>query len=360
MIKAGWLIPPTVTERPIQYELNARVCLLLASCMLFVTLIRPLIAELPPLFLIAGYVDSALMLVLWRLLLRPFWQPYGALLIIGLCFAMLAPLLLFSGGANSHYSPIIPLFPLFAVLLGNVGLAVVCTLVWSLIWIVFYIFGVSELDQTVSYWHAGKTVSRTIWLILSGVMVLVITVSFENRQRRLQQSLVALTLTDPLTQVGNRRAMEQMLAEQIQLSKRTKAPFTLMMIDVDHFKQFNDLRGHDVGDKALQQVAACLSRLARAGQDSVTRFGGEEFVVILRNTSAHQAILAADKYRQGVRDLQLRYRPEVEDEVLTITIGLADSYLARESESLIKFADKALYHGKQAGRDCTFDAATLV
>ncbi|MFO6422994.1 GGDEF domain-containing protein [Motilimonas sp. KMU-193] len=359
LIRVDLLVPSTLNEAPMQFEINAKVCFFLASIVLIVTIFRPLLAELPVFFLIAGYINSALLFTLWRLIKRPTWQPYGAVCILGLCLLMLLPLLLLSGGANSHYSPIAPLFPLFAILMGSVSLAVVFTFLWSAIWVAFYFFGVSDLDLTVSYWHEGKTASRTLWLILCSFMILLVSVSFENRQRRLQQSLFELSLTDPLTQVGNRRAMEQTLAQEMHLTQRTHEPFTVMMIDVDHFKKFNDLRGHDGGDKALQRVAQCLTQLAREGQDSVARFGGEEFIVILRHTSATEAMAVAEKYRQGVKALQLTYQDD-SAEVLTITIGLADSSDINDSESLLKQADSALYVGKRAGRDCVINAASLV
>ncbi|MCE2572037.1 GGDEF domain-containing protein [Motilimonas eburnea] len=356
LIRLSLLEPQATVDESIQYDLNIRVCLLLATCVLVVTLLRPFVADLPKFFLIAGYVNSVLLFALWWALRRGWWLAHSASLVLGLCMLMLVPMQLVSGGANSHYSPLIPLFPLFAVLMGSAGLAVLTTMLWVVVWFVFYFYGVSDLDLTVSNWSEGKTASRTLWLILSSLIILIITISFENRQRRLQHSLLRLGLTDPLTQVANRRAMEQELAQQALLCERTGVVFSVMMIDVDHFKKFNDLQGHDGGDEALKQVATCLTQLAREGQDSVFRYGGEEFTVILRHTSASDAFKVAQKYRQGIKALNLKYQAEQPD-VLTITIGLTDSHQGTDPAGLLKLADQALYQGKQQGRDCVVNAA---
>ena len=189
-------------------------------------------------------------------------------------------------------------------------------------------------------------------------MILILAIAFENRQRRLQHSLITLTVTDPLTGIGNRRAMEQALDQESQLNRRHQQTYTLMMLDVDHFKRFNDIHGHHGGDDALIKVAAKLSELAREGQDTIARYGGEEFIAILRHTHAGEAVQVAEKFRQGVMDLGLRYQ-ESDSKVLSITIGLADSTLSNDPEKLIKLADKALYLGKQQGRNCVVSAASL-
>ena len=356
--RAKLLEDKVASDAHFQHRFNTNVCFYLASSVFIVTLIRPLIADLPIFFFYAGLINSSILYALCWQLHKGKWQAHSALLIIGLCILIMVPMQIASGGANSHYSPLTAIYPMFCILLGNVGLAVMTTVFWSVLWLSFLWLGVSDLDLTVSQWNEGKTVSRTLWLILSNIMILILAIAFENRQRRLQHSLITLTVTDPLTGIGNRRAMEQALDQESQLNRRHQQTYTLMMLDVDHFKRFNDIHGHHGGDDALIKVAAKLSELAREGQDTIARYGGEEFIAILRHTHAGEAVQVAEKFRQGVMDLGLRYQ-ESDSKVLSITIGLADSTLSNDPEKLIKLADKALYLGKQQGRNCVVSAASL-
>lgn len=343
------------TKMDLQTRLNNQVALGAAAIVLAVTIFRPLLADLPPFFFFAGLVNSGLLFLLWWQLHRGFWHRQASFLVVALCTLVALPMLVVSGGANSQYSPIIPLFPIFCILMGSVGLAIVTTLFWGIIWTLLLLTGYSDLDLTASHWDHGKTASRTLWLILTSLIILLISISFENRQRRLQRVLVSLSVTDPLTGTGNRRVMEEALIHEARLYERYRQPYSLLMIDVDHFKRFNDKRGHRGGDQALIQVANTLTAIARDGQDTVARFGGEEFVAILRYTRANEAMAVAEKFRQAILNLKLRYQDDNED-VLSVTIGLADSELSNEPTRLIELADKALYKGKSLGRNCVIKA----
>jgi diguanylate cyclase (GGDEF)-like protein/PAS domain S-box-containing protein len=164
-----------------------------------------------------------------------------------------------------------------------------------------------------------------------------------------------LATTDGLTELKNHRAFQERLAEECLRSQRSGAPLSLLMIDVDRFKQFNDAFGHPCGDRVLRQVAAVLQSCARQ-TDVVTRYGGEEFAIILAETDRANALAVAERLRGAVEAAQLAQRP------ITISVGVATSSSQIASPSdLVKAADEALYHSKNWGRNrCTHERDIVV
>ena len=166
---------------------------------------------------------------------------------------------------------------------------------------------------------------------------------------RLVSELQHLSSHDALTGLLNRRAMEEALDAQFKRSVRTREPFAVMMLDLDHFKRINDRHGHPVGDQALQHVAALL-RTEMRGSDSLGRFGGEEFVLLLPNTPMEHAERVAEK----IRDL-LDRSPLANDAVsiaLSASIGVAQWHGENEDISrVLSRADAALFQAKVQGRN---------
>ena len=152
--------------------------------------------------------------------------------------------------------------------------------------------------------------------------------------------------TDALTGLLNRHALNKSLADLVRTGERRKASFSLLMMDVDHFKAINDTHGHDVGDKALQHVATCISAQLREW-DLCARFGGEEFIVLLPATSNAEAQLVAERIRKAIESspLEQPYQP------LTISIGVASYQSGMDAEQLLKAADNGVYEAKQNGRN---------
>ncbi|MGN2412025.1 GGDEF domain-containing protein [Pseudomonas syringae] len=155
-------------------------------------------------------------------------------------------------------------------------------------------------------------------------------------------------LRDPLTNAGNRIAMDQSLAREIEISRRHKQPLSLLMLDIDHFKRVNDDYGHYTGDDVLKTVAHSLKAQLR-NIDRVFRYGGEEFVVILSNTSAAAAQMVGERLRRAVRSLEFREL----DPALNMTVSLGCSTLlpTEAADSLLRRADNALYVAKRQGRN---------
>ena len=175
----------------------------------------------------------------------------------------------------------------------------------------------------------------------------------ERQLSELNERLAELARTDGLTGLPNRRAFDEMLEREFKRSARTKVPLSLLLIDVDHFKAFNDTYGHLAGDDCLRAVANALRlSLLRPG-DVPARYGGEEFAAILPETKADGSFAIAEAFRVAVRNLAI---PHVGSDkgILTVSVGVATFVSGgpiERIEQLILRADEALYGAKSAGRD---------
>lgn len=158
-------------------------------------------------------------------------------------------------------------------------------------------------------------------------------------------------LTDGLTSVGNRKAFDQEILRIAAEAKETKKPFALILLDIDHFKNFNDTFGHMVGDQVLKLVAKTLTDGVK-GRDIVSRYGGEEFAILLPDTNSQGAFLVADKLRKDVESKKIinknTGKPMAE---ITISGGVAEFAKTENIEALITRADEALYKSKNKGRN---------
>ena len=165
---------------------------------------------------------------------------------------------------------------------------------------------------------------------------------------------------DGLTGLANRRYFDVMLANEIRRSARSNLPLSLLMIDADHFKNYNDALGHLAGDNCLRQIATAVANCATRPGDLVARYGGEEFAVILPDTTQKGAVAMSDRIRTAIRETGLSH-PNSISSYVTVSIGIATtSGGALDAEQLIQRADSALYLAKKNGRDrwATLDETT--
>jgi diguanylate cyclase (GGDEF)-like protein len=168
------------------------------------------------------------------------------------------------------------------------------------------------------------------------------------KNRQMLDELKALAYTDALTGLANHRRFQEKLAEEAERSRRYGSPFSLLLVDIDHFKKFNDTYGHRFGDLALREVAQALRRALR-GADFAARYGGEELAVILPETDLAGACAVAERICREVRSLDL-FDPETGARArVTVSVGVAE--FAGDRERLVREADAALYAAKRAGRD---------
>ncbi|HOJ20781.1 MAG TPA: GGDEF domain-containing protein, partial [Armatimonadota bacterium] len=159
---------------------------------------------------------------------------------------------------------------------------------------------------------------------------------------------------DPLTGLYNRRAFDDRLAQALTMHRVFGQSACLLMIDLDHFKQVNDTYGHVAGDEVLRSVADCLTRTCRVKNDFVARFGGEEFAVILWNTSLKRGVVSAERILDSIRGLRVAY--EAHTIAITASIGIAEVQSGDTTTRWVERADRALYDAKASGRNCICEA----
>ncbi|MGE5659876.1 MAG: PAS domain S-box protein [Actinomycetota bacterium] len=169
---------------------------------------------------------------------------------------------------------------------------------------------------------------------------------------RLHEALQQQSIRDPLTGLFNRRYLEESLEREINRAERKQQPLSVIMIDIDHFKRFNDTYGHEAGDRVLRELGRFFSQQVR-GSDIACRYGGEEFTLILPETSREVAQERAEQIRELVKALQLQYRNQDLGQI-TLSLGVAIfPEHGLTGEAVIRAADGALYRAKQEGRDRT-------
>jgi diguanylate cyclase (GGDEF)-like protein len=184
----------------------------------------------------------------------------------------------------------------------------------------------------------------------------IVKARIRNHIRLKQQAdlLESLSLLDALTDVPNRRRFDEALAAEWKRATRDATPLSLLMIDIDYFKQYNDYYGHGAGDVCLQTVATELSRGVVRPSDLVARYGGEEFVVILPETSQESALQIAERLRERIEKRGLPHVYPKAESVVTISVGVATQDKIPEyalPKTLNDAADNALYMAKEGGRN---------
>jgi len=172
----------------------------------------------------------------------------------------------------------------------------------------------------------------------------------ENLREDLE-SLRQEAYTDGLTGIANRRRFDQVLRHAAMLASEQGTALSLLMIDIDHFKEFNDTHGHQIGDQVLRLLAATLRENVK-GQDTPARYGGEEFAIVLPNTERDNAVILAEQIRRAISSKNVRNRRTGEDlGRITISIGVAAYGYGESLSQFIHRADQALYLAKHAGRN---------
>ncbi|PWR22625.1 sensor domain-containing diguanylate cyclase [Zavarzinia aquatilis] len=199
-------------------------------------------------------------------------------------------------------------------------------------------------------WYAARGLS-----ILSALSVLAVyfreLTRLHARIIRLNARLETQATVDELTGLYNRRHFNRQLDAVLRLARRRGGETALLLIDVDHFKRFNDRHGHQQGDECLRQIGAAIQSIARRPGDVAARYGGEEFAVILPDTSAEGTIAAARRLLDATRGLAIVHEDSPAGGIVTVSIGVAGGGPDATPDSLIRAADGALYAAKAAGRD---------
>ncbi|RDH83828.1 MAG: hypothetical protein DIZ80_06745 [endosymbiont of Galathealinum brachiosum] len=208
--------------------------------------------------------------------------------------------------------------------------------------------------------HEYRNTKNTIYLIYLASFLLVVVISYlvlrktqklEDRLIKANKNLEQLATKDSLTGLYNRRQFNHEIESDWLHCSRGNTPLSVIMIDVDNFKQYNDAFGHVRGDNVLRKIGMKLGKVVQRETDIVARYGGEEFVAVLPSTSQEYAAEIAYKILQSVRDLNIKHVSE--NEIVTVSIGLATKIPNHNTEymSIVESADEALYQAKEMGRN---------
>jgi diguanylate cyclase (GGDEF)-like protein/PAS domain S-box-containing protein len=233
-----------------------------------------------------------------------------------------------------------------------------------------------KAQEIVLTYQSSKKDGSKIWLESSLRMardasaqpdgIVVVTRDITER-KKLERQLRELSRTDWLTGIPNRRAFDDALSMEWRRAMREGgASLSLFLIDIDHFKKFNDEYGHPAGDECLRLVASALAATVQRPGDFAARFGGEEFALVLPNTDAKGAKIIAERVREAVAALEIPHAGNPLGRVITISLGIAtmrSSGLGKEKPDagiLVMAADSALYEAKRRGRNCVHAAPPLV
>ncbi|NML33469.1 sensor domain-containing diguanylate cyclase [Paraburkholderia antibiotica] len=211
----------------------------------------------------------------------------------------------------------------------------------------------STADIYASWWRRALTIGSLMLIFGIGVVVLSAWLGAELRRRqRVERELERLAGTDGLTGLHNRRALCETLDREWLRARRTGSVLSLLFVDIDHFKAYNDTYGHQAGDAALTAVASCIRTVIQRPGDCVGRYGGEEFIVVLPDTDAAGATVVAENMRAAIGGLGIAHRG-CEFGRVTVSIGATTwrPDLETDVSVVIRAADEALYSAKAGGRN---------
>lgn len=210
-------------------------------------------------------------------------------------------------------------------------------------------FGDSELRilillavfSLIYLYEASRVTSRDYWAAVTNHELA------RNRAKAMEQ----LSNIDTLTQLRNRPYFDSKFSQDWKLCSRTHSPLSILMLDLDSFKTLNDRYGHAFGDTCLKEVASTMTKVIQRETDTLARYGGDEFVVLLPDTSLRAAEIIADKLVKNIFQAQLFHNKKLVSISCSIGVSSTVPSLTRGRESLLEAADKALYHAKEKGRN---------
>ena len=222
---------------------------------------------------------------------------------------------------------------------------------------------VAEAESDIyATWKRRTLVIGSLMAVLAGAFVaLASLLSVQLRRRmRAESELALLARTDGLTGLNNRRTLGEILDSEWRRARRTRSDFSLLFVDVDRFKAYNDVYGHQAGDDALAAVGRCIGEHIRRPADSAARYGGEEFLVVLPDTGQQGALAIGEQIRLAISELGIEHEGSEYGHV-TASIGAAAWTPDSDSDgdgdgdgdvtAVVRAADRALYDAKATGRN---------
>jgi diguanylate cyclase (GGDEF)-like protein len=188
--------------------------------------------------------------------------------------------------------------------------------------------------------------------VLTILLIGLFFMGFCLQTRNLEKAIVD-SKTDSNTGLWNRRHLKEELTRLLSQALRTNSPLSVLFIDIDHFKSFNDLNGHDLGDKVLKAVAQCITNMAKRPLDCSCRWGGEEFVIVLPETTPEDAVKISNQLMEIVGQIEIGQLSKIRNHAITISVGIASTALSPKAtpDELIVIADQAMLRAKEEGRN---------
>ena len=342
---------PEIARNQSLYEKTSGLLSLGAAICFFV---RLQIAPVSDVTTVASALVCTIMFTVYICIKRQWMAELSGVLLIMAWVVSLILVAAFTDGSNSPVMVLAPITPLMAAILHGKNWG------WySSILIVLAIFIFGALEARGYYPNAATVYDYMVvdlyefWLILAVLIGSLIGHHMVKESAVLNEILRYHARIDFLTAVPNRLSLDEALNNASRESKRNTNWLSVMMIDIDNFKAYNDMNGHAAGDEVLVQVAETLKEQLNRPYDFIGRYGGEEFSVILPNTEPDGALYLANKLRQSIENLHIPHKSSDNKDVVTVTIGLASAMGALDGrgEKLIKEADTALYSGKQYGKN---------
>jgi len=334
----------------IEEEICQITALLLTIVSISGTILRPLFSTQSIVFTLLGIFNSLLAASIYILIRKKILTKHAGIIISIVCIFCLVPLLIVSGGINSQFiilSPLIPVFCSFICSFRVVGVISV-----SLILLVLSLFAWShylvDLDNEVV--ATNKQIAKLFWIVVAIIISGWFGYYYQKLNHKLKNALNTFAYMDSLTEIANRRHIEENLETAMAQAKRDNTSLGIMLLDVDKFKQLNDDFGHDVGDECLKFLAKTLESSIRQS-DYVGRFGGEEFLLIFPNTKKEDLSILGNKLVTTIANTECIYQNNKYKFTVSIGGSVTNNDKKKSIPQLLKAADEALYKGKDLGRN---------
>lgn len=335
----------------VRQKMTEKSFLLLFLLIVVVTIVRPFFIPQDILFTYYGIGSGVVTGVIYLYLANTpshNWHPY-LFALVSLC--LLLPLILISGGINSHFVTLLPLMPVLFCIIASRRVAQVFTAMLLIYIAMLYLFDDILPKFEAVQLSAEANDMRALWLFLACLLGILFGSEFDKMSRALGTKLLESNLKDELTGVSTRINVLDDLENRIELSDGNRDWMSVFIVDIDEFKQLNDSYGRQTGDTCLQQVARLIQLSVRGKGDLVGRYGDEEFLIVLEDVDQSAAHRIAEKIRTLVEELEII--SEGERVKISATIGYCSLPLDQihSTEQMLQAADSALIAGKTAGRN---------
>lgn len=284
----------------------------------------------------------------------------GAWILVIMCWLAVTVGGYAAGGINAPATIVFTLIPLAAAYLLDIRATIIMCILCITSVLILFIIDLNGYAQPVTIEESKLELVKAAWLIFVIFLVSIMGWFYNKNTGLLTQALEEQASTDFLTQLANRRRLNEMLEQEFNRMRRFNNWLTILMVDIDYFKKFNDEEGHVKGDESLILVANCIKEFCQRSTDVVGRYGGEEFLLILPDMEPDNAKTLSENILIAVRKIHIEcIKPENEN--LTVTIGclsVCDTDL-NDPKDLIAQCDKLLYKGKNDGRNRVISHAEI-